>query len=440
MLVEPNNHRVNAAERAIQTFKDHFVSVLAMTDSDFPLQFWDRLTQQVVTTLNLLRPSRIDPTKSAYEALYGPYDWNRFPLAPPGGKSVIYEAPESRTSWGSRGTDAWNLGPSLDHYRCNHYFVPETRVHRISGSAELFPQHCQVPFLLWNKHLQEVINELVMTLQEMKPNKRARVLIKIINRIDTSSRDHEARTITAPAHQWMLPEGDIQQHPYVPPAPSVEQRVDEDMEEQRVAHLMMRITDAPPIITAPNSTAPRQLKKTMRTHSRLRRHNIPGSTPQIINIGKRCCIEAPKTPAPPTISPQRPPRKVTTTGTTTPQKVQFIPIEGGIRSRNIISQEAINFLTKCVWAKSPDLYTPTKLWPNYVTTSTFDFQQVATPMVHPTTGETISSYKRLMHNPDTAEIWQTAFGKDFGGMAQGDKKTGQKGTNLIFVMTQDKLN
>ena len=106
MLVEPNNHRVNAAERAIQTFKDHFVSALATTDSDFPLQLWDRLTQHVETTLNLLRPSRIDPTKSAYEALHGPYDWNRFPLAPPGCKAVIYEAPESRTSWGSRGTDA----------------------------------------------------------------------------------------------------------------------------------------------------------------------------------------------------------------------------------------------------------------------------------------------------------------------------------------------
>jgi len=75
-----------------------------------------------------------------------------------------------------------------------------------------------------------------MTLQEMKPNKRAGVLTKIINKIDTSSRDHDARTITAPAHQW---EADIQKHPNVPPAPSIEQRVDEDMEEQRVAHPML---------------------------------------------------------------------------------------------------------------------------------------------------------------------------------------------------------
>ncbi len=44
-----------------------------------------------------------------------------------------------------------------------------------------------------------------------------------------------------------------------------------------------------------------------------------------------------------------------------------------------------------------------------------------------------------MHDPATAEVWQTAFGKEFGGMAQGDNKTGPKGTNAIFVMKHDKL-
>jgi hypothetical protein len=50
-------------------------------------------------------------------------------------------------------------------------------------------------------------------------------------------------------------------------------------------------------------------------------------------------------------------------------------------------------------------------------------------MIHPTTGGIISSYKRLMNDSATAEVWQTAFGKDFGGMVQGDCKTGQKETN-----------
>jgi len=44
-----------------------------------------------------------------------------------------------------------------------------------------------------------------------------------------------------------------------------------------------------------------------------------------------------------------------------------------------------------------------------------------------------------MHDPAMAKVWQTAFGKDFGGMAQGDEKTGQKGTNSIFVMTHAEI-
>jgi hypothetical protein len=60
-------------------------------------------------------------------------------------------------------------------------------------------------------------------------------------------------------------------------------------------------------------------------------------------------------------------------------------------------------------------------------------------MVHPVTGKTISSYKKLMKDPAKAEIWQMAFGKDFGGMAHGDTKTGQKGTNAMFVMNHEDI-
>jgi hypothetical protein len=60
-------------------------------------------------------------------------------------------------------------------------------------------------------------------------------------------------------------------------------------------------------------------------------------------------------------------------------------------------------------------------------------------MVHPVTGETISSYVKLMHNPATAEIWQTAFGKDFEGIAQGNNKMGKKSINAMFVMTHEEI-
>jgi hypothetical protein len=44
-----------------------------------------------------------------------------------------------------------------------------------------------------------------------------------------------------------------------------------------------------------------------------------------------------------------------------------------------------------------------------------------------------------MNDPATSKVWQTAFGKDFGGMAQGDNKSGQKRTNAMFVMTHDEM-
>ncbi len=89
--------------------------------------------------------------------------------------------------------------------------------------------------------------------------------------------------------------------------------------------------------------------------------------------------------------------------------------------------------------KSPVIYTPNKL---KCKKQDLNFEQVAMPMVHPTTlttSKTISSCKKLMQDPATSKIWQMAFGTDFGGMAQGDIKTRQKGSNSIFVMTHAQI-
>ena len=42
-LVPPHVHRRNAAERAIQTFKAHFITTLCIADPTFPANEWDRL-------------------------------------------------------------------------------------------------------------------------------------------------------------------------------------------------------------------------------------------------------------------------------------------------------------------------------------------------------------------------------------------------------------
>jgi hypothetical protein len=60
-LGPPHCHRRNAAERAIQTFKEHFVAGLSLVDPNFPLHLWDRLLQQAEIALNLLQTSRLHP-------------------------------------------------------------------------------------------------------------------------------------------------------------------------------------------------------------------------------------------------------------------------------------------------------------------------------------------------------------------------------------------
>jgi hypothetical protein len=48
------------------------------------MQLWDRLLPHAVITLNMLRTSRINPKLLAAKHIYGQYDLNRAPMAPPG--------------------------------------------------------------------------------------------------------------------------------------------------------------------------------------------------------------------------------------------------------------------------------------------------------------------------------------------------------------------
>jgi hypothetical protein len=103
--------------------------------------------------------------------------------------------------------------------------------------------------------------------------------------------------------------------------------------------------------------------------------------------------------------------------------VTFTQIQGLIASKArscIISQQALNAMMM-----KEALYPPVAFSPSHLTMPAFmdkipNYAHYASLMVHPTTGETITSYKRLMNDPKTAKIWKTAFGKDFGGMARSE--------------------
>jgi uncharacterized protein (DUF1684 family) len=53
-LTPPGMHCRNAAEQAICTFKNHFITGLAMTGKKFPMKLWVHLLEQAQITLNLL--------------------------------------------------------------------------------------------------------------------------------------------------------------------------------------------------------------------------------------------------------------------------------------------------------------------------------------------------------------------------------------------------
>ena len=105
LLVPPYVHRVNEAEKAIDSYKNHFISGLSTLHPEFPLHLWCMLTSLARTTLNLLKPSRINPILFAEECLNGVFDRNKMPIAPPGCKVVVHESTTNRETWSPHGSD-----------------------------------------------------------------------------------------------------------------------------------------------------------------------------------------------------------------------------------------------------------------------------------------------------------------------------------------------
>ena len=102
-LVKPHVYRCTSAERAIRTFKDHFVSDLSSADLQLPLTLWDRLLPQAIQTLNMMRSSRINKQMSAYEQIKETYDYNSTPMVPPGSKGIVHLKPSQRGTWAQHG-------------------------------------------------------------------------------------------------------------------------------------------------------------------------------------------------------------------------------------------------------------------------------------------------------------------------------------------------
>jgi hypothetical protein len=154
--------------------------------------------------------------------------------------------------------------PLINHYRCNIYYIPETRAYSVSGSAELFPQHCQLPNLSPHQHLRKLADELAAKGTIAGATTKGPHLIKLLQ-------SHIVNILTPT--------------PPPPPVhlePTLEQRV--RAEQQRVIGsspiiTIPCITDAPGIMTSCNPTAKCNIKATPLVHRQVTRNNTPGGVP-----------------------------------------------------------------------------------------------------------------------------------------------------------------
>ena len=135
-MVNPYDHRVNAAERAIQTWKNHWITGTGTLDPNCPMQLWCQFMEQGLDTLNMLRTSRVNPKLSAYAILEGQFNFDSTPMAPIGTKALVFMTPNKHNTWENHAIDAWYVGPAKMHYRNYRFYVPETCGYRITNSVD----------------------------------------------------------------------------------------------------------------------------------------------------------------------------------------------------------------------------------------------------------------------------------------------------------------
>ena len=131
-------HWRNAVERAIRTWKNHFLAGLSSVDDGFTMHLWYRLLYQADRTLNLLQPARINPTLSAYNMIWGKFYFNRTPMGPLECKIIVHENPGKREAWAFHRVPGFYIGPFMNGYHTYKVYIPNTRAEQSVNTVEYF--------------------------------------------------------------------------------------------------------------------------------------------------------------------------------------------------------------------------------------------------------------------------------------------------------------
>ena len=99
-----------------------------------------------------------------YAYLFGTYNFNRYPLAPPGTQVVVHAKPSDRASWGFHGRDGWTIGSSLEHYRCIKSYIPATKSEINCDTLAFFPHDIPIPKVSTEDYLKQATQDIITLL------------------------------------------------------------------------------------------------------------------------------------------------------------------------------------------------------------------------------------------------------------------------------------
>ena len=205
--VPPGQKRANKSERAIRTGRNHYISGLATAHPDFPPDEWDRIKDHVETTLNLMRPARLNPKISAYEYLRGKFIWQNTPLGPPGASVMILNRANGasvRPKWDPHGQLGFYIGPAMEHRGCFQILVTKTSKPRVSDSLAWFPTPLAPPEPTKEEILAIAAEDLksatkILSKSKLDLNEWGRLLASKIRKLDDYIHTY---------HPWMQKQDD----------------------------------------------------------------------------------------------------------------------------------------------------------------------------------------------------------------------------------------
>ena len=108
----------------------------------------------------------MNPKLSAYAYVFGNFDFNRTPLAPPGTLMGVHVKPDKRASWDPHAKKCWYVGPALEHYRNYRFYNPTTKKEIVSDTVDIFAHDKSIPTVGDEEYLHQALLDILAILQK----------------------------------------------------------------------------------------------------------------------------------------------------------------------------------------------------------------------------------------------------------------------------------